>query len=94
MKLHVIVSIKLGREGGPWATSHYLGWAGGGQGVGSPLFSGQSNTICGTVTTFRAGDAATKKISYIGYFFLVYTCQFDNMNYQIIMSGINQQRRF
>jgi len=41
MKLHVIVSIKLGREGGPWATSHYFGGWGSGQRVGNPYLVGK-----------------------------------------------------
>ena len=94
MKLHVIVSIKLGREGGPWATSHFFrGW-GVGKEWAAPYLVGKVTLFVGQLPLFELGTQLLKKILYIGYFFLVYTCQSDNMNYQIIMSGINQQRRF
>jgi hypothetical protein len=47
MKLHVIVSIKLGREGGPWATSHYLGWAGVGKSLNPPILVGKVTLFLG-----------------------------------------------
>jgi|TARA_A100001201_G_scaffold85326_1_gene75452 hypothetical protein len=53
MKLHVIVSIKLGREGGPWATSHFFrGW-GSGQGVGSPYLVGKVTLFVGQLPLFE-----------------------------------------
>ena len=47
MKLHVIVSIKLGREGGPWATSHFLGGGGVGKEWAAPYLVGKVTLFVG-----------------------------------------------
>ena len=72
MKLHVFVSIKLGREGGPWAASHFFrGW-GVGKEWAAPYLVGKVTLFVGQLPLFELGTQLLKNIIYRLFFSCIY----------------------